>query len=643
MKERDNRDIQFTHLAMENVRLQNRVRELEEELSLRDAEDAETERRNAALLASKDQQIADQAVLIESQQKDIDRLKAERDQERNDRLKAEDENQALIIQLNQQKQDHEEEMKELLPAKEMLKEAEKNNIDCQAVIKMMLNREYNTNSDATRYMGGELCLDDPVIQEMGLGDMVQALLARTATSDDNEDDRPAPRRSPRGSAKPKAKKSQAGISKKRRKWTKEAIEELGIDTSNLPKGARLIRRKDKESGYDIWYVELITYVGPKLERRTYCIGRFNVPGGNPMCSKYPESIIQGNPMTPSLAAFYFDQKIGYGMSEARILQMLTQMGGNIPQPTLNGWAHDVMGYLKDRLQDPMKDAIKLSVYTHNDGTHIIVRSWNDEKECYEYHVEWIHGVLSPDMKTVVMLYKDGSRSHTIQEEEIFKDSNIREFIADRASLYETIVKDLEEYHIVRAACWFHARHRFVNCYVSDKRVANIIDLINALFRIERQANDAQMSFKERKEFRRLHSRPLVTRLFFLLHKMRRRKEDYGKMVNDAVDYILDDEKAFKAFLKHGRIELSNSAAERMFRHIAMGRRNWLHSGSHDAAQNIAFMYSLYESCKLNDLNFFDYINDVLTRLMKGETDYRSLIPCNYKPLPKVEEEQKEVA
>ena len=105
----------------------------------------------------------------------------------------------------------------------------------------------------------------------------------------------------------------------------------------------------------------------------------------------------------------------------------------------------------------------------------------------------------------------------------------------------------------------------------------------------------------------------------------------------------------------------------MFRHIAICRRrstsslglskNWLHSGSHDAAQNIAFMYSLYESCKLNDLNFFDYINDVLTRLMKGETDYKSLIPCrssysrllptgrkNYKPFPEDNGEgQKEVA
>ena len=121
-------------------------------------------------------------------------------------------------------------------------------------------------------------------------------------------------------------------------------------------------------------------------------------------------------------------------------------------------------------------------------------------------------------------------------------------------------------------------------------------------------------------------------------------DDYGSLMKRAINYMLDDEKGFKAFLTDGAIELSNNAVERMFRHIAMGRRNWLHSGSHDAAQNIAFMYSLYESCKLNDLNFFDYINDVLTRLMKGETDYKSLIPCNYKPLPKDDGEgQKEAA
>ncbi len=69
---------------------------------------------------------------------------------------------------------------------------------------------------------------------------------------------------------------------------------------------------------------------------------------------------------------------------------------------------------------------------------------------------------------------------------------------------------------------------------------------------------------------------------------------------------------------------------------AMGRRCWLNSGSHDAAANIAFMYSLYESCKMNDIDFGEYVEDILTRMMNGDNDYRSMIPCNYEPNTKQE-------
>ena len=82
--------------------------------------------------------------------------------------------------------------------------------------------------------------------------------------------------------------------------------------------------------------------------------------------------------------------------------------------------------------------------------------------------------------------------------------------------------------------------------------------------------------------------------------------------------------------------MHNNAVESVFRHIAMGRRNWLNSGSHDAAQNIAFMYSLYESCKMNDIDFGEYVEDILTRMMNGDDDYRSMIPCNYNPGKKQE-------
>ncbi|MDD2954114.1 MAG: IS66 family transposase, partial [Parabacteroides sp.] len=62
------------------------------------------------------------------------------------------------------------------------------------------------------------------------------------------------------------------------------------------------------------------------------------------------------------------------------------------------------------------------------------------------------------------------------------------------------------------------------------------------------------------------------------------------------------------------------------------RRNWLHTGSHFAAQNIAFMFGLLESCKLNNINFGEYIEDILTRFMFGKQADESFLPCNYEPL-----------
>ena len=47
------------------------------------------------------------------------------------------------------------------------------------------------------------------------------------------------------------------------------------------------------------------------------------------------------------------------------------------------------------------------------------------------------------------------------------------------------------------------------------------------------------------------------------------------------------------------------------------------------AENLAFMYSLYESCKMNNLNFGRYIEDILTRMKEGDKDYRAMLPCFY--------------
>lgn len=76
-------------------------------------------------------------------------------------------------------------------------------------------------------------------------------------------------------------------------------------------------------------------------------------------------------------------------------------------------------------------------------------------------------------------------------------------------------------------------------------------------------------------------------------------------------------------------QLLDKVIERCFRHIAMRRRNWLQTGRHFSAQNLAFMFGLLESCKLNKVNFGEYIEDILTRILCGEEVDAWFLPCDY--------------
>lgn len=178
-------------------------------------------------------------------------------------------------------------------------------------------------------------------------------------------------------------------------------------------------------------------------------------------------------------------------------------------------------------------------------------------------------------------------------------------MADGAPQYKEIVDDLggQGQQIKRQACWFHARHYFVDAYIVDKRVEGIIQLINGLFYIEEMFQfEEDQSPEPRMRWCLKWSRKLVPRIFEKLEAIRSAGKEYGETVHSAVDYVLNDKDAFQEFLLDGRIDMHNIAIERCFRHIALGRRNWQQSGSHDAVKNIAFMFGLYESCKLNNLD-----------------------------------------
>ena len=82
----------------------------------------------------------------------------------------------------------------------------------------------------------------------------------------------------------------------------------------------------------------------------------------------------------------------------------------------------------------------------------------------------------------------------------------------------------------------------------------------------------------------------------------------------AMAYMLNRWRAFTRFLDDGRICMSNNAAERAERRVAVGRRNWTFCGSDSGGQRAAVIYTLIETARLNDIDPKAWLADVLARI-----------------------------
>ena len=625
----DIKDINIRNLQSEIVRLRNRLADRDAYVQSVEQDREEWTKEARVGYISLEDHFSDLEELRKENEEEKSQLRSELDEEHRLRMAAEARIKELEEAALKSEDAHKEELAKYNEVQEMADKAKANEIDMMSIVKVIQNR------------------DDETVREQGFEAIIQAisqdadneLSGKNNTAGDQGQDGSEKKNEAPKVKLPAPKKKDKKDKKPRGRYTfsAEVLKSYGVDTSNLPEGAKAIVRKGKK---DKWTIQLFYYSPAKVYTKVYEIGRFNVPKSDPMNSKKPQTIVENNPLMPSFCRFYFESKFAYNLSEENVIRMLESMKCHFPQSTLNKYIHQIMDYLRTRLEALMLEVIRNCNFVQNDETRILVRSRNSKEDNFKYNTEYIHAALSLEKKLVVMLYKEGSRSHEIPEEKIFRGSLIECFTADRAPLYVALEKDLEEYYLQRQACWQHARHYLVDAFVSDHRVLVLIRLINALFLIERESKARGHSAEQRYRFRLEYSASIVGKIMSLLKKIRAEKDKYGALVMRAVNYILDDEEAFKKFLHDGRIEMHNNAVESVFRHIAMGRRCWLNSGSHDAAQNIAFMYSLYESCKMNDIDFGEYVEDILTRMMNrmmnGDDDYRSMIPCYYTPGKKQE-------
>jgi transposase len=193
--------------------------------------------------------------------------------------------------------------------------------------------------------------------------------------------------------------------------------------------------------------------------------------------------------------------------------------------------------------------------------------------------------------------------------------------------------------ITEASCWAHGRRKFFELAdvaakargtlsVLAPLAVEAVKRIDAIFDIEREINGR--SIAERLAVRRERVAPLVTE-FELWMRVQRGKLSRHSDVGKAMDYMLKRWPTFTHFLNDGRICLTNNAAERALRGIALGRKSWLFAGSDRGGERTAVMYTLIQTARLNGVDPQAWLADVLARISDHNIHHLDqLLPWNWK-------------
>jgi transposase len=345
---------------------------------------------------------------------------------------------------------------------------------------------------------------------------------------------------------------------------------------------------------------------------------------------------------PSLLAMILFEKYGQHQPLNRQAERYTREGVPLSLSTLAdqvGGCCAVLAPLVRRIEAHVFAAERL----HGDDTTVpvLAKGKTDTGRCWVY-VRDDRPFGGPDPPAAMFYY---SRDRAGEHAQAHLADYVGIFQADAFAGYNKLYEaERQPGPLIEAACWVHARRPFfvmADIAASARRNAQgriavisplaleMVQRIDALFEIERSING--QSAERRRAVRQELSAPLVADLERWMHEQRP-KLSRGNDLAKAMDYMLKRWPAFTRFLDDGRICLSNNAAERALRGIALGRKSWLFAGSDRGGQRAAAMYSLIVTAKMNNVDPQAWLADVLARIAEHPArQLDQLLPWNWQP------------
>ena len=283
--------------------------------------------------------------------------------------------------------------------------------------------------------------------------------------------------------------------------------------------------------------------------------------------------------------------------------------------TVNDWFIAVCTLLEPFYQSMVRKLLA-SAYIQADESHIKVQD-GDKKGSTHMGWQWVYH--SPIKKIIIFKYRKGRGNNGPKE---FLGNYCGYLQCDGYKVYDKIGQRQE---INLVGCHVHARRYFIKAKdAGNKQVDDALIIYQKIYQIEKACRD--MTAEERKSYRLENTKPLLEEFKNWLDEKSFTalpKSPLGK----AIRYTLGQWPKLIAVLDDGNLQLDNNLIENKIRPLALGRKNYLFAGSHDAAQRIAMMYTFFATCKANDVNPYNWLKHTLDVIADHKVnDLEKLIP-----------------
>ena len=384
---------------------------------------------------------------------------------------------------------------------------------------------------------------------------------------------------------------------------------------------------------DIYETCRFEYVPAKFIKHLWRLHKYS-QDGEMMVGRLPQAPLANSKFDGSFIAGVLELRYMYNMPENRIVNFFNDHGFPISRATVNGLLRKSASLLEG-LYDALEKAVLEDTYVSVDETYVKVLLQRPASSGKHIKKGYLWDMIAHHLGLVYFFYENGSRKAGI----IYgKMKDYRGTIqSDGFSPYRTLGSDKYP-GIKRLPCLQHIKREFLD--MPDNPDAKILfNLLNELYHKEhlpKKKGWKDWTPEKHARWRKEYSPPILKKLRTEINRIKALPTfPHDQRLKEAVTYLDNEMDYIPNIFTEADYHLDNNVIERNNRAVSLSRHSSLFFGSHDGAKRGALFHSLAASCRMNNLDFFIYISDVLNRMpsinpTSGYEVFRELLPDRWR-------------